>query len=37
MSSSAPAIGFSYTEGGTKEEVYFTLADVDGFISSLGN
>lgn len=34
---SAPAVGWSFSEGGSSEDVYFTLADVDGFIASLGN
>ena len=34
---SAPAIGFTFTADGTAEQKYFTLADVDGFIASLGN
>ncbi len=32
---SAPAVGWTFTEGGTAEQKYFTLADVDGFIASV--
>lgn len=34
---SAPAVGWSFGESGINEDVYFTLADVDEFIGSLGN
>lgn len=34
---SAPAVGWSFSEDGTSEEVYFTLDDVDDFIASLSN
>ena len=32
---SAPAVGWTFSEGGVKEGQYFTIEDVDGFISSL--
>lgn len=32
---SAPAVGWTFSEGGTTEQTYFTLGDVDGFIASI--
>ena len=32
---SAPAVGWSFTEEGTKEDQYFTLAEVEDFINAL--
>ncbi len=32
---SAPAVGWTFSEGGTSEQTYFTLSDVDGFIASI--
>lgn len=32
---SAPAVGWTFSEGGTTEQTYFTLDDVDAFIASI--
>lgn len=34
---SAPAVAWTFTEGGTAEAEYYTIDDVDGFIASLPN